>query len=205
MPLMRTKLKLTNEEIKELLGGKSLDFPKYSTQILNLANQNAQGTRPAVVGQMSELIHEFSGKSIEEWENWYLESHPDAIQKAAEKVTQMIENFRSVINKIDRQMIENWVRDLVIIKTIIGLRFQEAIMMKTSNQLKTNYRFASPEEESKGIDGYIGDIPISIKPETYKSKKGLLEKIHVKIIYYKKAKDGITIDFSGLPQGKIEQ
>ncbi|GEM_PF-2690725 len=53
---MKDKIKLTNKEIKELLGAKSFDFPKYSTQLMNLANQNAQGTRPAVVGQMSELI-----------------------------------------------------------------------------------------------------------------------------------------------------
>lgn len=36
--------------------GKTVEFPKYTTQIMNLANQNAQGTRPNVVGQMSELI-----------------------------------------------------------------------------------------------------------------------------------------------------
>lgn len=193
---MRTKLKLTNEEIKELLGGKSFDFPKYSTQILNLANQNAQATRPAVVGQMSELIQEFSGKSIEEWEHWYLEKHPDAIQRATEKIAHMVENFRHVVNKIDKQMIENWVRDLVIIKTFIGLRFQEAILIKISDLLKTTYRLASPEEESQGIDGYVGNVPISIKPETYKSKKGLQETIKARFVYYKKAKDGVTIDIS---------
>lgn len=200
MSSMRTKLKLTNEEIRELLGGKSFDFPKYSTQIMNLANQNAQGTRPAVVGQMSELIQQFSGKSIEEWEEWYIKKHPDAIAKATKKVTQMIDNFKSVINKIDEKMIENWVRDLVIIKTFIGLQFQEAILIKTSNLLKTTYRFASPGEESKGVDGYVGNIPVSIKPETYKSKKGLQEKIDAKFIYYKKAKDGVTIDISELTQ-----
>jgi len=51
-----------------------------------------------------------------------------------------------------------------------------------------------PEEESKGIDGYIGDIPVSMKPESYKAKRALSEKIQAKFIYYKKAKDGITID-----------
>lgn len=44
------------------------EFPKYTTQILNLANQNAQATRPKVVGQMSELIKEFTGRTLEEWE-----------------------------------------------------------------------------------------------------------------------------------------
>ncbi len=45
---MKTKVKISNKEIKELLGITSFEFPKYSTQILNLANQNAQGTRPSV-------------------------------------------------------------------------------------------------------------------------------------------------------------
>jgi len=106
----------------------------------------------------------------------------------------MIENFRNVMNKIDRELIENWVRDLVIIKTFIGLRFQEAILSKVANLLKTDYRLATPEEESQGIDGYIGNVPISIKPETYKTKKSLRENIKAKFIYYQKVKDGVSID-----------
>ena len=35
---------------------KKTAFPKYTTQLMNLANQTAQGTRPKVVGQMSELF-----------------------------------------------------------------------------------------------------------------------------------------------------
>ncbi len=195
---MKKELKLSNQEIRELLGAKSFDFPKYSTQIINLANQNAQVTRPAVVGQMSDLIQEFSGKSIEEWEKWYLEKHPDAIQKSTEKISRMVENFRSIMTQIDQQMIENWVKDLVIIKTFIGLEFQEAILIKTSNLLKTTYRFSSAKDERKGIDGYIGDTPVSIKPESYKSKKDLREKIAAKFIFYKKVKDGVKIDISEL-------
>ena len=38
---------------------------------MNLANQNSQGTRSKVVGQLSDLIQEFQGNSIEEWEEWY--------------------------------------------------------------------------------------------------------------------------------------
>ena len=195
---MKTKVKISNKEIKELLGITSFEFPKYSTQILNLANQNAQGTRPSVVGQMSELIQEFSGKSIEEWEQWYLKKHPDAIRRATDKIIDMINNFKHVINKIDSELVEKWVHDLVIIKTFIGLRFQEAILSKISKILNQEYRLASPEEESIGIDGFIGNIPVSIKPETYKIKKNLNEKIEVKIIYYKKVKDGISIDLAEL-------
>ena len=54
------KLKLKNEEIVRDLVGEQISFPKYTTQIINLADQNAQGTRPRVVGQMSELIKQFT-------------------------------------------------------------------------------------------------------------------------------------------------
>ena len=193
---MKTQLRISNEEIKSLIGIESFEFPKYSTQILNLANYNAQGTRPAVVGQMSELIQEFSGKSIKEWEKWYLKRHPDAIEKATEKITEMVENFKVVINQIDKELILNWVKDLVIIKTFIGLKFQEAILSKVANLFNTTYRLSSPEDESKGIDGYIDELPISIKPVTYKLKKSLNEKINVKLIYYEKVKAGLKIDIS---------
>jgi len=143
---------------------------------------------------MSELIQEFSGKSIKEWERWYLERHPDAIEKATKKITEMVENFKVVIDQIDKEMISNWVKDLVIIKTFMGLKFQEAILSKVANIFNTTYRLSPPEDESKGIDGYIGDLPISIKPVTYKLKKSLNEKINIKFIYYEKVKDGLKID-----------
>ncbi len=195
---MKTRFKIPFDEVKELLGTEKFEFPKYSTQILNLANQNAQGTRPSVVGQMSELIQEFSGQSVAEWEKWYIKRHPDAIEKASQKIKEMIENFKSVIDLIDDEMITNWVKDLVIIKTFIGLKFQEAILSKIASRIKTTYKLATPDEESKGIDGFIGNQPVSIKPETYKSKMSLQEKIDVKFIFYNKTKDGIIVDIEGL-------
>ena len=187
------ELKIKNEEIRKLLNIKSPEFPKYATQILNLANQNAQATRPKVVGQMSELIKEFTGKTLEEWEDWYLKKHPDAIQNATEKILEMINNFKDVIDKIDEDMVYQWVRDLVIVKTFLGLKFQEAILRKIAEKFNTVYRLSTPEEESKGIDGYIGNIPVSLKPVTYLSKSMLSEKLEGDVIYYEKEKNGIKI------------
>ncbi len=189
------KLKMKNAEVTQLLDASTISFPKYATQLIVLANQNAQGTRPKVVGQMSELIQEFKGKKLEEWENWYLSGHPEAIEKAKIKIMQMIENFKQVITKIDAEMIEAWVKDLVIVKTFVGLKFQEAILKRVATHMGTSYRMADPEEEAKGIDGYIGDNPVSIKPQSYKSKQMLPESIEVWIVYYDKVKDGINIFF----------
>ena len=195
---MESQIKLSNDEIRQLIDIESFEFPKYTTQLMNLASQNAQATRPAVVGQMTDLIQELYRKKIEEWEKWYFETHPDAIEKATEKIIKMVDNFKRVIEKVDKKMIQKWVEDLVIIKTFIGLKFQEAVLIKTASLFNTNFRLSNRAEESKGIDGYVGDIPVSIKPESYKFKQGLSEKIDVKFIYYQKVKDGIKIDIDEL-------
>jgi uncharacterized protein YukE len=189
------KLKIQNAEVQELLLGKTYSYPKYATQLMNLANQNAQGTRAKIVGQMSDLIQEFEGVAMSEWEKWYLGKYPDAIDKATDKVYDMVTSFKDTIQKIDRNIVHNWIEELVIVKTFSGLKFQEAILKKVSLHLKKDHRLAVPEEESKGIDGYIGNSPVSIKPVTYKTKMGLNEIIDVPIIFYEKKKSEIVVEF----------
>lgn len=188
-------LKLTNKEIRKYLNISSPEFPKYMAPIINLANRFAQGTRPKTVGQLSELIREVAGKSLSEWEEWYVGKNPDTIINATEKIIKMIDNFKEAMNKIDRDLIEQWVKDLVIVKTFIGLRFHEAILKKVAELKGCKCRLAKPEEESKGIDGYIDSEPISIKPVTYRDKPELLENIEAKFIFYEKVRDGIKISF----------
>lgn len=191
-------IKIKNKELIQELIGEIKEFPRYTTQILNLANQNSQGTRPRVVGQLSELIKECPEKTYEGWKNWYLAKHPEAIENASGKINEMINNLKEAIQKIDKEMIKKWVEDLVLEKTFIGLRFQEAILKKVASIKKEKYGLSTPREESKGIDGFIGDDPISIKPITYKMKNSLRENINAKIIYYDKTKNGLNIDASEL-------
>lgn len=84
------RFKIKNAEIYNDLIGDIINYPKYTTQLLNLANQNSQATRPKMVGQMSDLIQEFSGNTAKEWEKWYLEKQPEAIEQASEKIYNMI-------------------------------------------------------------------------------------------------------------------
>ena len=99
------KIKLSNEEIRKSLDIKTPAFPKYVTQILNLANQNAQGTRPKVVGQMSDLIQQFNGKTASRWEEWYIKQYPKAIENATAKIWEMVKGLKEAMNKIDNKMI----------------------------------------------------------------------------------------------------
>ncbi len=59
------KFKLDIAEVFQDVTGEVKEFPKYTTQLINIANQNAQGTRPAVVGQLSDLIQRIPTKSFQ--------------------------------------------------------------------------------------------------------------------------------------------
>lgn len=189
---------ISNENIQGYNENTPHNFPKYTSQLINLANQNAQGTRPAVVGQMSELFTEFMETSeeitIENWESWYSERYPDASEKAVQRIYDHVLNLKNAISQITPQMINEWVEDLIIQKTFNGLYVQKAILHSLSEKRGLPYRLATPEEESIGIDGYVGDTPYSIKPDTYKTMEHLPETINVKMIYYTKTKTGLKIE-----------
>lgn len=189
------RLKLTSRELQALVETEPAQFPKYATQIINLANQNAQGTRPKIVGQQTELIQQFPGRTAQEWAAWYQQQYPDAIEEATRRIWAMVEQLRATMDLIDRPMVEAWVRDLVLVKTFIGLRFQEAILRKIAEQRNTPYRLSTTDEEARGIDGYIGEVPVSIKPDTYKAMAQLPENIGVAFIFYTKQKDGLVLEY----------
>ena len=189
---------LKNEEISAYNNGKDYEFPKYTSQLINWANQNAQGTRPVVVGQMSELFPEFvtSGVevTIENWRKWYLERYPDAFDNATDRIYAQVQNLRNAIPQIDREMVMRWVEDLVISKTFNGMYVQKAILASLAAKKGETYRLATPAEESVGIDGYVGDVPYSVKPDTYKTMGRRSETIDVKMIFYTKTKTGLKIE-----------
>ena len=189
------KIKISNSDIEKLSNASQYPFPKYATQIINLLNSNAQGTRPAVVGQMSELIQEFDGKTLEEWIEWYSSKQPDAVTKATDKIFNMYQLMSEAFAAIDRPMIEAWVKDLVYNKTYCGLKFQSAIIAFLAGQYNKDWRLANVEEEARGIDGFVGDTPVQIKSSTYKLEARLGENIEIPIVYYDKKKDGISIEF----------
>ena len=123
-----------------------------------------------------------------------MERHPNAIETATDKIFTQVENLKDAIKLIDKAMVREWVEDLVITKTYNGLYVQEAILSKLAQKLDKNYRLATPAEESQGIDGYVGNVAYSVKPDTYRTMGRLSETIDVKMVYYTKKKTGLTIE-----------
>lgn len=191
----QSKLRISNNEIAHLSNASACEFPKYVTQILNLVNGNAQGTRPHVVGQMSDLIQEFEGISLQDWTEWYSRKRPDAIRIATDKIYAKFIEMRKAAEAIDRSMVENWVKDLVYNKTYCGLKFQGAIIAFLANRVGKPWRLANKDEEKNGIDGFIGEAAVQVKPSSYKLEAHLPEKIVAPIVFYVKRKDGFDIEF----------
>ncbi len=184
--------KISIEEIRKLIAKEKVELPKYASPLINLANRFAQATRPKIVGQMSELIKDCPYRDFEGWKKWYLSKYPNAIEEATNKIMDMLSKFKEAIDMLDEDTVRKWVEDLVLVKTYIGLMVQEPILAYLSKRLGMSYRLATPEEESKGIDGYLDEYAISIKRVTYKDKIGLAEEKPAGdlIIYYDKDKDG---------------
>ena len=98
----------------------------------------------------------------------------------------------SVINELNKDDVRAWTKDLIINKTHSGLQIQlEVLKLSADDQ---SYRLANVEEEAKGIDGFIGDKPVSIKPNTYKKTINAgKETIPYHIIYYTNGSKGVKI------------
>tara|TARA_Y100000590_G_C15626404_1_gene979520 strand:+ start:120 stop:719 length:600 start_codon:yes stop_codon:yes gene_type:complete len=184
---------IKNEIVKDSLGIPEILFPKYTTQLINLAGSNAAATRPKIVGQMSDLTVKSKARTLNEWRNYYTKSRPEAHKAAADKIENMIDNLREAMKLIDRNLIEMWVDDLLINKTFFGFGAQDVILEEMAKRTGLSLKQSSASDESKGIDGYLGSHPVSVKPTTYKQKV-LEENISCPIIYYQKTSYGIRID-----------
>lgn len=191
------KKKISNADVAKLSNASVYPFPKYTTMLINQINQTAQGTRPKVVGQMSDLIQEFDGKTLDEWRKFYDEHEPHAIDDATEKIYSQYQKLKEAMNLIDKDLIREWVKDLVYNKTFCGLKVQQAIISFLAHELGKDgkWRLANKTEEAQGIDGFIDGKPVQIKASTYKNEKRLPEIIPVPIVYYEKKKNGLSIEY----------
>ena len=189
------KVRISFDDIRNALEASAPDLPKYVYPLLNLSNQFAQGTRPKVVGKMSELIQEFPGKTLDEWTEWYQKNHPEAIQNATDKIKDNLNKLKDAMDEITEDMIEEWVTDLVIVKTFLGLRVQEAVLKEIASKTNNSYRLANPDEESKGIDGFIGDTPVTVKPLSDIPTDRIRVVKEGVLISYSKTSKGIEVEF----------
>lgn len=184
-------IKITSSQIASSIGIHVPSIPKYSRSVLNDANRYAHATREENVSIVSNSIKEFradrsvSNHSLEEWEKWYVERFPDAIEKATDDTWRKFTEMMTSLSKVTKEDVRLWQKDLIINKSYCGLMVQEAIIKRIATILKVNYRLANIDEESDGIDGFINSVPVQIKPASYNVHQERFEESIV-FIYYKK-------------------
>lgn len=104
------KFKISNEYISKCNDTEISEYPKYTTQVINLANQNAGGTRPRNIGQLSELLPEYLSSpgeaSLSGWKEWYNERYPDAVNNAVDRVWDQVNNLRDCMDYIDKDRVQ---------------------------------------------------------------------------------------------------
>lgn len=200
--MANSKVKL--EDVSSANGTPKISLPKYSSQVINLANGYAKATKPANVGQVSEDIKKFrednslTGYSNQDWINWHKKRYPDGIQKATDAAWEMFKKILNSLNTVTKDDIQKWEEDFVFSKTYDGLMVQNAIIKKIAEEIGTNnFNLASPEEERKGIDGFINGHPVQIKSDTY-DRTGKLhnEDIRCVVVSYKKKKNDIIFEYN---------
>jgi hypothetical protein len=162
-------IKLTARAFQTVAKRDRSAFPIYTKPILNIANQNSKATRAQVVGSLKDQWMEFIAarkRTVEEWEAWFMANDGSAkIEAATNKLYHMLCKMPIDHALFTRSLAEQYVLDLVINKTHYGMSGEYHSVLAAAKYFDLPYRFSTPEEESQGIDAWLGHHPVQVKPE----------------------------------------
>lgn len=161
-------IKITARTFQSVTRRNRCDFPLYSKPILNIATQNSKATHKNVVGSMKEQWMEFlatRGRSVDEWEAWYMANGGQLkIAAATDKLYAMLQKMPIDHALFTRNLALAYILDLVINKTHYGMSGEYHAVLAAAAHFAKEHRFSTAEEESQGIDAWIGDRPVQVKP-----------------------------------------
>lgn len=149
-------------------------WPRYTTQILNIAGQNAQCFNANKIGSMKEHWLEFTATgqpdTLENWEAFWFTKHTEEdLVWAANKLFSKVSEMPIDTTVITAELCRDYVEEVIFNKTHFGMGGESAAIRAAAEYFGLPFRFSNAEEESQGIDGWIGDKPVQVKPEdTYK-------------------------------------
>lgn len=199
----------TNKEIifKKQKNNKN-NYPKYLKPILNLIINISQINHKKNIGNIVQMFEdavlENDGLlSRNEWKIYLKKNHApfkdENIELSVDKCNSLLLQIYCMIGEIlhngqSKDFIRDYINNLYFDGSYDGL----SIQMQIINHLKEyNYKVtqATSLEESQGIDVWIDNIPVQIKPKSYKFKDGQCNvKNTVFTIFYEKNINGFTLD-----------
>ena len=114
-------IKLTAKNYNNSIAPHRREWPKYSTQLLNIATQNCQALRAKFVGSMKETWLEMKEQNIagtlDVWTEYYNNAHGTAgLQEASKKTFAMVQAMG--ITGIDEEMCLDYIKEVVVSDSI---------------------------------------------------------------------------------------
>jgi hypothetical protein len=198
------EITMNSEEIKQILGGKisgkrilekrKIDYPIGVYNYIDTAIRQKRATIASKVGKVHGMFRGRKFRSLSEYRRIYSSKFPQSIDNAVEEALEDFKRFGLPAKKRReyKKYVQFFVEELVIGRSYRGLKIQEVIFIKMADILKQDYRWGTNKEDSSGIDGFIGNIPISVKPNTCQQKK----KAGVKRTYYTIDEKNSTLYFT---------
>ena len=174
---------------------------KYHSAFLNTVNRDAHSSRPETVGKLAtEIFPKYVENAVEpspeDWEKYYQDNHSEQYDNGLEKLKRQFELEKQAINAITDQDLSEYYDDLMFSKTFSGLYVQDEILRDIAADKNATYRKPNATEEGQGIDGFIDNVPYSVKSETYKgSAANNSETINAKMVYYSENKKDKNIEY----------
>jgi len=187
------------------VGQLSIIFPSWLCLYLN---QNPKAS-PLEIGTAWKSYYCSNNITIKSGKNIVTKKGSDVIRESQDKCWQKIKNLgydtirQGTKEQLSQENSNAFVEELILYQTPEGFLVQYAIVNEIARKLNTkNFRFGNPKEEKNGQDAFINDIPLSIKPESYKIQHHP-ENIEANIIYYEKKKGFIEFNISNDVLDKI--
>jgi hypothetical protein len=161
-------LKLTAKHYKNVIARQRQSWPRYATQLMNLAAQNVQAFRPAHLGELVKAFQDMRGSGIpgtlQNWEQYYNTHYGvERLVVAGRKIHTMLQKMG--IQWITEDMCVDYTKEAVYNKTHMGCAGQEMAVEVVASYYKLPIRWPTPQEDSAmGIDAWIGGVPVQVKP-----------------------------------------
>lgn len=160
-------IKLTAKNYQGLVQRSRRDWPKYATQLMNIAGQNCKATSPKNIGSCKDAWTQMRAQGIpgtlENWTNFYKQVHGEQkLVEAGKKIHVMLDKMG--ITWITQDMAIDYAKEIAYNKTHMGLGGEEMAVEVVAAYLQKEFRFSTPEEESQGTDAWIGGKPVQVKP-----------------------------------------
>ena len=174
--------------------GAAHEFPDLTIDLICLANHLSKATTRKKLGNPTSVIEEFEGKTFEDWERFYEQKRPGALDTASREIYSTMEKLRKALELVDKELVRHWVEEAVLKRTYAAWRIQETILKHIAKLQGKPFRQADDHESEAGIDGFIDERPFSVSPVSHYFKVPPEEQdAQLHMVYFEKAKSGLKV------------